>query len=162
MVASIKGGSLVPGWRIGREGDDLFYDLIMLNVLAKYVVFGLHPGTFGAALLCSDVHRLPGLASFTNPSLAELQHATDKDTYLKNRGQKVWLNMLNFVEENVHPICRGDGKKLFNWMDHDGLSGCSKDVLVLFKLSSTEYWFIDHLLDHEKAMFDWNRDVEEV
>lgn len=151
--------SLVPGWRIGRPGDSLFYDENMVKVLARYVTFGLDPGNFGRALLAEDERRLPGIASFNEPRLDDLKFETDAPEFKKNVKQKIWVNMLAWTRENVPEVCRG-GDKVWEWVCHRGLYGAPKDIRALVKLSYTDYWFIDVLAKESQEMFSWEGDPD--
>jgi hypothetical protein len=144
---------LVPGTAIGRD-DNLFYDLNMIHVLAKYVTLGLHPGGFGEALLLGHRHRLPGLASFREVRLDDLKNQSDAATFKLNVKQQIWENMLQWTDDNVKPEWRGQSSKdIWNWT---GLGSCPKDYLMLLKLSNTSYWFLDYLFESERNWFHWD------
>lgn len=160
-MALLRGSkSLVPGWRIGRAGDSLFYDENMIFVLARYVTFGLDPGNFGRTLLAGDERRLPGIASFREPITDDLKFLSDADEYKKNAKQEIWRNMLTWTQDNVPEVCKG-GTKVWEWVCHRGLYGAPKDIRALVKLSYQNYWFIDLLSKESQEMFSWDGDPDE-
>lgn len=93
----------------------------MVSSLDLYYRYGLHPGSFGEALLLG------------NEILAR-SRAFHYHRLSSSQGQDIVANMLIFVE--CYPFfCRGSEETINRWMSHDGLSGASDEIKVLCKLT---------------------------
>jgi len=106
-----------------NEMTEIRVDFSTLQGLGVYVLYGLHPGSFGVNLLVGDLEAARASA-----------HELIRDTEIPG-------NLIDLIQTTLPACCYGSVEAVEAWMAHNGLAGASEDDKMLFKLSETNYWY---------------------
>ena len=127
-------------------GEDRLYDLEVINGFARYLFWGLPPGSFESACIEGNY-------------AAAFNHAHPS---LKQQGTRIWgspvqqdivANMIEFTSRHLPEFARGDYQVQMAWCRGGGLSKRS-DYRTLFRLSQEDNW-IDACFLRMKVKVDW-------
>ncbi len=111
-------------------GQTAVIDLGVMEALARYLAYGLDPGSFGKALLRGDTEEAYRCA---HPLLHR-----EEDQELGGRELvDIIPTMLLFTESAIPAFARGED--IDRWMEHRGLSGAPESIRAMAKLGIENY-----------------------
>lgn len=108
-----------------------FADQSVVSALHSYIHYGLHPGSFGYALLLQDrdaafraAHPLLLYPCERNQYRGKIFHLPAGPSGVENL---LWL-----VENGIPPIAKGSSETIAQWEKHLGLMDISNERLQIF------------------------------